>query len=173
MVPVVSASPGMSVELGTLGRDGLRIRSNDKTPTVHPWLVHSRHTVGACAGVSVAEDRLVVLVNDHATDTSGTLAILLPDGSARVQCQAAPQALYLRAGEPVLVPQLPGTCEELSIAEGDLLVLASAGALEHLPRGYGRILAGLSEDRAPEQLVSDVMSYTKTGGVAVISRLPC
>ncbi len=120
----------------------------------------------------MADDRLVVLVNDHSTDTSGTMAILLPDGSARVQCQAAPQALYVSRGEPVLVPRLPGTCEELELTDVDLLVLASAGALEHLPRGYGRVMAGLAEDLKPEQLISDVMSYTKNGGVAVISRLP-
>lgn len=173
-IPAVPVSPeelGHPVWSGIEGVPG-EVSAEPQSNVEHPWQVHSRHTVGACAGVSIADDRLVVLVNDRASDSSGTLASLLPDGTARVQCQAAPQALYLRHGEPVLVPQLPGVCEDLPMDEGDLLVLASAGALEHLPRGFGRIVMRLAENSGPEQVVNDVMSYTKAGGVAVISRLP-
>lgn len=145
---------------------------SQRDETSHPWLVATRHTAGACAGVSVVDDGLVVFVSDSESASRGTMVELLPDGTARVQCQQAPQALYVHGGQAELVPELPGLCDNLSPADDDLIVLASAGVLEYLPRGFGLVVARMADETEADVMLSEMLSYAKAGGAAVVRRLP-
>jgi hypothetical protein len=113
---------------------------------LHPWAVTTRFNGSAVAGVSVAGDELVVLVSDGKLANSGTMARLARDGSATVACLQAPQAL---------------------------LVLCSAGVLEHLPRGFGLVMDRIissSGELDVNRLLGEILSYAKNGAAAVVSR---
>ncbi len=140
---------------------------------LHPWAVTTRCNGRAVAGVSIAGDELVVLVSDGDLAHSGTMARLARDGSATVACLQAPQALVVHNGRPQLVPHLPGLSDEVEIDSSDVLVLCSAGVLEHLPRGFGLVMDRISSNPAgldANRLLGEILSYAKNGAAAVVSR---
>lgn len=142
---------------------------------LHPWAVTTRFNGSAVAGVSIAGDELVVLVSDGDLAHSGTMARLARDGSATVACLQAPQALVVHHGRPQLVPHLPGLSDEVEIDSSDVLVLCSAGVLEHLPRGFGLVMDRISssdEGLDVNRLLGEILSYAKNGAAAVVSRRP-
>lgn len=127
----------------------------------------------AVAGVSVSGDELVVFVGDDASRRAGTMARLTTNGQAEVQCVQAPQAMLVRDGEVLMVPSLPGLCDTVPVDEPAYLVLCSASVLEHLPHGLAYVIRRVhegGEKLAVRELLEEILSYTKTGGVAIIHR---
>lgn len=137
----------------------------------HPWVVVTRANGDGVAGVSQFEDELVVLVGDDSSRRAGTLARLSRSGRAEIQCQNAPQAMLVRDDEVVMVPSLPGLVDSVALGPRDYLVLCSAAVLEHLPRGMGFVTEHVrrrgSRTRV-DALLDEMLSYAKSGGVALV-----
>ncbi len=156
--------------VGSSGAVHNTVRHNNEMD--HPWRVWCRFKGGSYAGVSPVGDEVLVFAGDSSSGRSGAMARLARDGSASLQCQQAPQALYCQGGEPHLVPSVPGLTEAIVPGPDDVLVLCSAEVLEYLPRGYGFVLPRLgTSDAEIEALLAEVLSYAEDGAAAVIRRL--
>ncbi len=104
--------------------------------------------------------------------TGSTDAWLHADGTVSVRCLAAPPALHVGSGGSRLLPTLPGGEDTRVMEDGDLIVMCSAGALDHMPAGIGAVLAwspltlGATE---PATLLDRLMSEADEGA-AVLAR---
>lgn len=137
------------------------------------WVVESLCMAGGVAHVDQTSAGLHLRVcDDRDQPGCGTEAWLLEDGRVAVRCAAAPPALLVTQGASRLVPSLPGGRDTQALVDGDLLVMCSAGALDHLPAGIGAVLGwgprqlGASH---PETLLERLMAEVDEGA-ALLAR---
>lgn len=147
------------------------------------WVVESLARPGGAVQVRRVGTRLHLRVADRADlapgvaridrgRTGSTDAWLHSDGGVSVRCVAAPPALHVSEGASRLLPALPGDHDTRVLEDGDLLVMCSAGALDHMPAGIGAVLAwsplslGASE---PATLLDRLMADSDEGA-ALLAR---
>lgn len=116
------------------------------------WVVASLVRPGGSGQVRRVGTRLHLRVADGAALAAGVARIdrgrsgstdawLHADGRVTVRCVAAPPGLHVSEAGSHLLPALPGGKDRRTMEDGDLLVMCSAGALDHMPAGYGAVLA--------------------------------
>jgi len=131
------------------------------------WVIESVCRRGGLTEVHRVGDQLHLRVGDApGTADSCTEAWLHTDGRVAVSCPAAPAALMVTAGGSRLVPAVPGRIGDGVLCDGDLLVMCSAGALDHLPAGIGAVLAWAPRQigsQEPEVLLDRLMSDSEDG----------
>lgn len=159
------------------------------------WAVELLRRSGSQADVRRTDDRVHVWLGDdthadhahrlehrlrHGTDLeqvpagagSCSDAVLHADGRVVVTCCTAPPALVVSRGRSHLLPAVPGTTGVERLSDGDVLVMCSASALDHLPAGIGAILAWAPRElaaRHPDALLDRLMLDTDVGS-ALLAR---
>lgn len=143
------------------------------------WDIELVRRPGSFAEVRRVDDRLHLWLGDdhqagHAPGEAGssTDAVLHDDGRALVTCCAAPPALVVAPGRSCLLPAVPGTPGVERLRDGDLLVMCSASALDHLPAGIGAVLAWAPLElaaRHADVLLDRLMEDTDAGS-ALLAR---
>ena len=155
------------------------------------WAVELLRRPGSQADVSRAGDRVHVWLGDadhvdhaHRLEHGAHLeqlpgepgscsdAVLHEDGGVVVTCCTAPPALVISRGRTHLLPAVPGTTGVERLSDGDVLVMCSASALDHLPAGIGAVLAWAPRElaaRQPDVLLDRLMLDTDVGS-ALLAR---
>jgi hypothetical protein len=95
------------------------------------------------------------------------------DGTVIVETRSAPPALLVGRGGTQLLPATPGLRRPAQMAEGDVLLLCSASALDAPPIGLVEILKAPARQvlgMSPELMLSMVMGDEPDGAAAVVMR---
>jgi len=95
---------------------------------------------------------------------------LADEGQVLVQCDLAPPALLAAARGVHLVPEGGRGEEEIRLEQGELLVICSADALEHLPNGLRSVGEQLSAAGSLDvtEVLDQVIAYSPAGAAAVV-----
>lgn len=95
---------------------------------------------------------------------------LADEGRVLVRCDLAPPALLAAAQGAHLVPEGGRTEEEIRLEQGELLVICSADALEHLPNGLRSVSEHLcaAEHLDVDEVLDQVIAYSPAGAAAVV-----
>lgn len=124
-----------------------------------------------CLHVTVGD---VASAGGRATGASpdATEAWLHPGGRLVVRTHVAPPALLVTPSGARLLPTAPDVQAEVTAVDGDILIMCSAEALDHLPKGLGGILS-CSPLRVgahdPGALLAQLMDGSEFGA-AVVAR---
>lgn len=154
-----------AVEL--LRRPGSRADIRRAGDRMHVWLGDDNHVDGgACPGRRAPPDTI--------SGGAGGCAdlVLHTDGRVLVTCCAAPPALVVARERSHLLPDVPATSGTEQLSDGDLVVMCSASALDHLPAGIGAVLAWAPlkhAARRPDDLLDRLLTDTDVGS-AVLAR---
>jgi len=102
----------------------------------------------------------------------GTHVWLHANGRLVVRTSASPPLLVVTASGSRLLPSAPATEGETQLAAGDIALICSSSALDHLPKGLGGVLAysplrlGAHD---PQGLLRELMDDSEFGA-AVVAR---
>lgn len=102
---------------------------------------------------------------------SATEAWLSVDGSVVVRSSCSPPALLVTPSGARLLPAQPGEEETAHLADGDVLLMCSAGVLDTEPTGLGQVLAWSPRRLAvhgPSALLQHLMQGVGQGAAAVV-----
>lgn len=136
------------------------------------WVVEALCRPGARAEVRRVGSQVHLRVHDGAADlASWTDVWLHMDGRVEVRCSSAPPALLVAADGSRLVPSLSEGRGGGALRAGDLLVVCSAGALDHLPFGIGAVLAWDPRQLAvgePAALLERLMTDSDEGAALLV-----
>lgn len=147
------------------------------------WVVESLVRRGGTAQVRRVGTRLHLRVTDRTALAPGVTRIdggrsgstdawLHTDGRVSVRCVAAPPGLHISERATHLVPELPGGHDSRTLEDGELLVMCSAGALDHMPAGFGAVLewSPLSLAASDPAALLDHLMADSDQGAALLAR---